>query len=283
MNAFERSSVWASVQSTDCWPSSRSCGVDVCAAAVLEIARDRVVVVAVDGRDGRAPRSAHRPRSGAARSPPGHRRSRPARSPSSSIRARAASSAGRLAWTSVITAAVTVERPRRAAAGPGRRAGTCPGHGSKSDRTRSAGGQRCRPGSSWRCGSRDQRPVDRCARESSRLQPRRSGSTQQRPQRQRRLAGRRATQVGNAAVRLSRNRAGDEPHLLLTLASLERSNNTSATGCRPVRRRHLRSVPWRNGKRGKTSGVVRANATRCACSGDSRRYGVQQRRSAPER
>ena len=52
-----------------------------------------------------------------------------------------------------------------------------------------------------------------------RLQPRRSGSTQQRPQRQRRLAGRRATQVGNAAVRLSRNRAGDEPHLLLTLAS----------------------------------------------------------------
>ena len=77
---------------------------DVRAAAVVEVARDRVVVVAVDRRDRRARRSARRPRWGAGRSRPGRRRSRRCSIPSSSIRASAASSAGRLAWMSVMTA-----------------------------------------------------------------------------------------------------------------------------------------------------------------------------------
>ncbi len=43
--------MWASVQSTDCWPELAVVRVDVGAAAVLEVPRDRVVVVAVDRRD----------------------------------------------------------------------------------------------------------------------------------------------------------------------------------------------------------------------------------------
>ena len=79
MKSLERWSVCASVHVDRLLAELAVVRGDVRAAAVVVVARDRVVVVAVDRRDARARRSARRPRSDAARSRRGRRRSRRAR------------------------------------------------------------------------------------------------------------------------------------------------------------------------------------------------------------